>query len=121
MGSGAAGTAPRRPIAVPVRWGPRSLPEWLRFHRRLLRLGHLGPENIRPVCLDQLPIERNGRRGWARVLPAAGAGDRAALRLRIGVLAGLHQPANIGQRMTPGSAWRERRARAVPVGYRFTW
>ena len=82
LGSGAAGPASRRPLAVPVRRRQGPLPDRRRLHRRLLRARDLEPQHLRARRLDPLPLERDRRRRRPDLLPTASARHRAPHRLR---------------------------------------
>ena len=97
MGPGAAGAAPRRDFAVPVRWGAGSLPERWRLHRRLLRARDLELEHLCAIRLDALSVGRDRRRGRPGLLPAAGAGDRSALEHRRGLLRAVFRGPALGR------------------------
>ena len=89
LGSGAAGTASRRPLPVSVRRSHGSLRNGQRIHRRLLRAGHLGGQHLRAHGLDPLPVNRDRRRRRPDLLPATGAGHSAAEQHRHQLLVGV--------------------------------
>src|SRR5262249_2747430 len=57
-----------------------------RLHRRLLRPGDLDAEHLRPVRLDPLSLERDRRRWWTGLLPAAGTRNHPPDSLRTDIL-----------------------------------
>ena len=82
LGSGAAGTAPRRPLTVPMRRGHGSMPKRAAGSSATTS-GSRSPRttSTRSWSRPTTP-QRDRRRRRPDLLPATGAGERAAHRLR---------------------------------------
>ena len=87
LGSRPVAAEGRRDHPVRVRRTQRSVPDGPRLHRRLLRARDLERQRLHVRGLDALPLaDGDRRRRRARLLPAAGARNRAPIDLRGGLL-----------------------------------